>query len=421
MSTATETLGTATAPKEKSTFAQVMTPTVIVGALGYYVDLFDITLFGVVRVASLKSLGLTTPAQLMDAGVLLGNLQMGGMLLGGLLWGILGDKRGRLSVLFGSILLYSLANIANGFVTSIEMYGLLRFIAGVGLAGELGAAITLVSESLPPRLRGYGTTVVATCGLMGSVSAALLGQKLDWQHTYILGGCMGLVLLVARFSVFESGMFNRVSHSDVKRGDFFMLFKNGRGPKYLRCVFLGMPLWFTSGVIMNFSPEITASMGFKTAISAGNSILYYSIGLAAGDLASGMISQWMESRRRSLAAFLGAGALFLIAFSNSASLPLVLYYTICFFMGVAGGYWAVYVTTVAEQFGTNLRATVATTAPNFVRGSVVVMTLLFAALKSHIPVLQAALVVGVCAYALAFWSLVKLPETYGKDLEYNET
>lgn len=401
-------------------YGALLSPTVIVSALGYFVDMFDLTLFGVVRVSSLKGIGITDPAQLLDTGVLLVNLQMIGMLIGGVIWGVMGDKRGRLSVLFGSILLYSGANIANSFVTSVEAYAVLRFLAGIGLAGELGAAITLVSESLPPRLRGFGTTIVATCGLMGAVAAALFGQKFSWQNAYLFGGCLGIALLIARFSVFESGMFARTTHANVKRGDLRMLFTGARGLRYVRCICLGIPIWFASGVLMFFAPEITSKMGFATPVSAGSALLYYTIGLTVGDLASGLLSQWLRSRNRALAAFLGAGTLLVSAFAMSGAFSTTVFYSICFLIGVSAGYWAVFITVAAEQFGTNLRATVATTVPNFVRGSVVVLTLSFTTLKNYFPVLQSAMIVGAACYALAFWALVGLPETYGKDLEFVE-
>src|SRR5678815_49497 len=133
---------------------------VIVAALGYFVDIYDLLIFGIVRADSLKSIGIAPDAQLGPTQLIL-NTQMIALLLGGILWGVLGDKRGRISVLFGSIILYSLANIANGFVHTVPQYAAARFLAGLGLAGELGGGITLVSESLDEKTRGHGTTIVA--------------------------------------------------------------------------------------------------------------------------------------------------------------------------------------------------------------------------------------------------------------------
>lgn len=408
----------------KSSFSQFLSAinlTVLVAGLGYFVDMFDITLFGVVRVSSLKDLGITDPQDILRSGVLLYNAQMIGMMIGGLLWGVWADKRGRLSVMFGSIILYSLGNIANSFVWDVNSYAICRFITGIGLAGELGAAITLVAESLPKETRGYGTTIVATLGLLGSVTAAYFGQHIPWKSAYILGGVMGLLLLVTRFRVFESGMFEKTQNNKVERGDLRMLFKKGRFLKYLKCIFMGIPVYFITGVLFTFSPELTQSLDVQGTVSAGNALLWGSVGLAMGDFVSGMLSQVLKSRNKAITVCLVVAFALILAYLNLRGLTADDIYLICFFLGSAAGYWAVLVTVSAEQFGTNIRGTVATTVPNFVRGAAALVVSLFLYLKTNFMTAdKAALTVGGLFFALALVAIWTLPETYGKDLDYIE-
>ena len=397
--------------------------TVVVAALGYFVDMFDITLFGVVRMPSLKAIGFTDPADLLKYGVQLYNYQMIGMMIGGILWGIMADKKGRTKVIFASIALYSLGNIANAFVTNFEMYALCRLITGIGLAGELGAAITLVAESLPTRLRGLGTTIVATMGLMGSVAAALFGKMLDWQMAYIVGGLMGLSLLVMRYKLADSSQFtNVVKDTTIERGNIWMLFTKERLPRYLFCILAGIPIYFMTGILFTFSPEILQGLGYTNPFSAADALLYGTIGLTIGDLTSGLLSQKLQSRKKSIAISLIVAMILTALFifyphvNNSTILAL------CFLLGVCAGYWAVLITTAAEQFGTNLRGTVASTVPNFVRGSAVIATTLFLFLKTSMGLSSVIAVstVGFIWFALALFSLTQLKETFSQDLNFIE-
>lgn len=392
---------------------------VIVAALGYLVDIYDLILFGVIRDASLEGIGVAL-ADRARVGENLMSIQMAGMLLGGIVWGILGDKRGRLSVLFGSILLYSLANIANGFVTDVTTYGVLRFVAGVGLAGELGAGITLVTELIDKRRRGLATTVVAGVGICGAILAGVVGRTFEWQTAYWIGGVMGLLLLCLRLGVLESGIFARVKASDVSRGNFFALFATAsRRRRYVSIILAGVPVWYGVGLLAIGSPEITGALGVDPLPVRGTAIVCMYTGLAMGDFGSGIVSQLLKSRRKAILAFLAlnVGA---IAFYFLCSSSATLVYVACFLLGIANGYWAVFVTTAAEQFGTNLRATAATTAPNFVRGSLTLMTFLFHALAETLSLPMAALAVGVLVIGLAFLSVLGIEETFGKDLDFVE-
>lgn len=399
---------------------KVLNITVWVAALGYFVDMYDLTLFGVVRTASLNALGLTSAQETLQAGLFLYNIGMIGMMLGGLVWGVLADKKGRLSVMFGSILIYSIGNILNAFVTDVNMYAVCRFFVGFGLAGELGAAITLVSESLPKESRGLGTTVVATLGLFGAVCASFIGQKLDWQLNYILGGVLGLLLLFTRFKVAESGLFEN-SGDRSNHGKISILFKNRKWIKYLRCIFLGTPVYFMTGILFTFSPEITSGLNIQGGpVVAGQALLFGTIGLTFGDLLSGVLSQILKSRKRSVALSLATAFIGILIYLLAPGLTPQMVYALCFILGIAGGYWAVLVTMAAEQFGTNIRGTVATTIPNFVRGSAIFITLSFRALSQNIGIPYAALSVGLFCILGAFVSLFFSEETFGKDLDFIE-
>jgi len=400
----------------------VLNLTVIVSALGYFVDIYDLVLFSIVRIPSLRDLGVPE-TELLTVGVRLLNMQMTGMLLGGIVWGILGDKLGRVSVLFGSILMYSLANIANGMTTNVEAYAWLRFIAGIGLAGELGAAITLVSESLPKESRGIGTSVVAGIGVSGALLAATIGKHFPWQFAYIAGGILGLLLLILRVKMLESGMFSQIRQDvAVVRGDIRMLFTNlERFGRYIDCILIGIPLWFVIGILVTFSPEICKELGATGPISAGDGIFWAYFGLVIGDIGSGVVSQWLKSRKATLWIFKTLSALLVLLFLFSKGKPPNYYYALCFLLGCAVGYWAIFVTIAAEQFGTNLRATVTTTVPNFVRGSVVVITTAFTTLQNSVGIVQSALTVGMVCICIGMFALNRIKESFGKDLNWLES
>ena len=393
---------------------------VLVAALGYLVDMYDLFLFSVVRVPSLLSLG-TSQEALLDDGIILLNLQMAGLLIGGIFWGILGDKKGRLSVLFGSILIYSLANIANGFVTSFEQYAVLRFIAGIGLAGELGAGITLVAEVLPRKIRGYGTTLVATMGVLGAVLAYFMADLFDWRTSYFIGGGLGLLLLVLRMKVFESGIFVKIKDKNIERGNVLMLFNNKkRFLKYLKCILIGLPIWFVVGILITFSPEFGRALGITEPVNAGKAVMFAFSGQVLGDLASGFLSQYFQSRKKIILTFMLISSLMAAVYLLFPTKDIVVFYAICALLGFANGYWTLFVTVAAEMFGTNLRATVATSVPNFVRGSVIPLTALFIQFKGSWGIIYAAAAVGLLSFVIAVIALRYLDETFHKDLNYVE-
>lgn len=407
---------------EQSNTRQLFSLPVIVAALGYFVDIYDLLLFSIVRRPSLTALGVPDD-QLFSQGEFLLQVQMTGLLVGGLIWGIMGDKRGRLSVLFGSILLYSLANIANGFAASVNQYAILRFVAGIGLAGELGAGITLVSETLPTNLRGYGTTIIATVGLMGAILANFISKNFHWTTAYFIGGGLGLLLLVARVSIFESGIFMKTKEKHIKRGDFFQLFRNRkRLTKFIGCIFIGLPIWYAIGILITFSPEFAGPLALEITepITAGNAVMFAYIGLAVGDLTSGLTSQLIKSRKKVVAIFITVtlGCVLFYLFLPSHSYKI--FYLACFMLGCGVGYWALFVTIAAEQFGTNLRATVATTVPNIIRGTVVPLTLIFKFIRPGMGIINGALVIGICTIVIAFIALRAIDETYGRDMNYEE-
>lgn len=394
---------------------------VIIAALGYFVDIYDLVLFGIVRVPSLKSFGLSGQ-ELTDYGVYLLNMQMIGMLLGGVLWGILGDRRGRLTIMLASIFLYSLANIANGLIHSLPAYAALRLIAGVGLAGELGAGITLVAEILPTKIRGYGTMVVASVGVSGAILANLVAGHYQWRAAFIIGGVFGLLLLITRIKVAESGMFQQMlAKSGMARGRFLALFSDRRRFfRYVNSILIGIPIWFVVAILITFSPEFAKDLGISGPVSAGNAIMYCYLGLVFGDFSSGFLSQLMHSRKRVILLFMGLTMAAIVLYFLQGQRSPTFFYGVCLILGFTCGYWAIFVTVAAEQFGTNLRATVATTVPNFVRGMVVPITLLFQAFRPRLGLEGSALLVGGLCLGVAFLALASLEETFHKDLDYYE-
>jgi MFS transporter, putative metabolite:H+ symporter len=395
--------------------------TVAVAALGYFVDIYDIQLFNVVSKKSLIGIGITDKALIDQLDYTLFLWQMFGMLAGGLLWGVLGDKLGRRSVLFGSIITYSLANIANGFVTTPEQYSVLRFIAGFGLAGELGAAITLVSELMTKENRGYGTMVVVAMGALGAVAAATVSVTVSWQWAYFIGGGLGLLLLLLRVSTFESGMFETMKSTNVSRGNIAILFNNRqRFTKLLYCTLLGLPIWFAIGILIKFSPSITQINAATTAIALPQAVMYCYLGLSFGDFVCGWLSQVFRSRKRVIVFYLFAFALMSGIILYVKGISPSLFYLFAFLLGSSSGYWALFVTVASEQFGTNIRATATSLVPNFVRGAVIPITLSFKALEKNVGTIESGVIVGAVCFLLALVSLWQLPETFGKDLNYNE-
>ncbi|MFM1999859.1 MAG: hypothetical protein RL204_1806 [Bacteroidota bacterium] len=394
---------------------------VLVAALGYFVDIFDIVLFGVLRQDSLTDLGYIGAAN-GEMGLLLTNLQMIGMLVGGVLWGILGDKRGRISVLFGSILLYSTANIANGLINDITSYGICRFLAGLGLAGELGAGITLVSELMKKEKRGIGTMIVAAVGVSGAIAATAIGKTFDWRTTYFIGGGLGLMLLVLRVGVHESGMFKSIEKAGMVKGSLKMLFSNkSRIKRYVSCLLMGMPAWFVVGILIYQAPEFGKSLGIEGDISAAIAIRNCYLGMTFGDFTSGAMSQLMRSRRNVLLLFFILTAIFMGFYLFLPFHSVDMLYLACGLLGFGVGFWAIFVTVAAELFGPTLRALSATTVPNFARGMMVPLSAIFVVLMEQLhDRIFAAVIVGSFSLILAFIGWSMLPETYGNDLDFIE-
>lgn len=396
---------------------------VVVAALGYFVDIYDLLLFSIVRVPSLKSFGLTAD-EIITSGESIISWQMSGLLIGGIIWGIMGDKKGRLSVLFGSIILYSLANIANGFAQNVDQYRIIRFIAGLGLAGELGAGITLVSELVVKEKRGIATSLVAGIGLTGAVLAFIMKENFDWRTCYFIGGGLGLLLLVLRISVFESGMFNQIKHTEVKKGNFLMLFTNAnRFKRYLLNILVGLPNWFVIGVLITFSDKFGQEFGIKEKIDPGKGIMYAYVAISIGDILIGFISQWLKSRKKALFIFYAITILFIVLFFtaqwNGTAAGM---YWICAGLGLGTGFWAIFVTMGAEQFGTNLRATAATSIPNMVRGMLAIFTLpLFKAIRNVTDYYTGGWITAIIIFSIALTALYFINETFGKDLNYLES
>lgn len=398
--------------------------TVVVAALGYFVDIYDLLLFGIIRIPSLQSLRLS-PEQVKLNGEIILQWQMWGLLIGGIISGVIGDKRGRLSVLFGSIILYSAANIANGFVETVEQYKWIRFIAGLGLAGELGAGITLVSEVVPKQKRGLATSFVAGIGLTGAILAYFMKQQFDWRTCYFIGGGLGIALLLLRISVLESSMFHQVKKQGVSRGNFLLFFTSAdRFKRYLFGILIGLPTWYVIGILVTFSNDFGQAFGIKDKIDPGKAIMFAYAGISVGDILIGMVSQWLRSRLRALYIFYLITMLFMVLFfttlwqGSAAGL-----YLICAGLGFGTGFWAIFVTMGAEQFGTNLRATAATTIPNMVRGMLAIFILPLFKWLQHLPgigYVNAGIISGVIIMAITWTAALLTRETFHKDLDFVE-
>lgn len=401
---------------------------VIVAALGYFVDIYDLLLFTIVREPSLAGIGvvLSDTPQVIAASTKIINWQMVGLLIGGVLWGTIGDKKGRLSVLFGSIALYSVANFATGFVQTVDQYAWARFIAGIGLAGELGAGITLVSELLPKDKRGIGTSLVAGVGLFGAVFAYFVYKFTnDWRLCYMIGGGLGIGLLLLRISVTESGMFHSLKEQvGIQKGNFFMFFNNGkRFKKYILAILIGLPTWYVIGVLVNLSNRFAGALYGENAIESGRAIMYAYVGIAIGDILIGLVSQYFKSRKKALLSFYVLCMLFLVLFFSSINNNDSTMYFICGMLGFSTGFWAIFITMGAEQFGTNLRATAATTIPNMVRGALPLINLMFLNLFQKSwgwSLIQSGIITGIVIMVITFVAFYFTEETFHKDLDFVE-
>ncbi|SEN85307.1 Predicted arabinose efflux permease, MFS family [bacterium A37T11] len=393
---------------------------IVVASLGYFVDIYDLLLFSIIRIPSLKDMGLQS-SELTSTGIFLLDIQMVGMLLGGIFWGILGDKKGRLSVLFGSILLYSIANVANGFAHTVTEYAIWRFIAGFGLAGELGAGITLVAELMPKGKRGFATTLVASIGISGAVVAYLVSDLFHWRTSFFIGGGLGLLLLLMRIGVAESGMFQQAKSSE-SRGNFLGLFRSKANLlKYLRCILIGVPLWYVVGILVTLSPEFGKLLHVEGEISGGQAIAWCYGGMTLGDIVSGLLSQYLKSRVKVVYIFLTLAVFSIATYFFLPGLTLTTFYPLCGLLGFSVGYWVIFMTISTEQFGTNIRATVTTTAPNFARGALVPSTIVFHWCTQWTgSMIQGGLIVAGIVLLLAFWAMGGIKETFHKDLDYVE-
>ncbi len=394
---------------------------VIVSALGFFVDVYDLLLFGIVRTDSLKALGLNTE-QIFEQGQWIISIQMLGLLLGGIVWGILGDKKGRLKVLFGSILLYSIANILNGMVDTVAQYKVLRFVAGVGLAGELGAGITLVSELLPKEKRGLAASMIASFGILGAVTAYFMSEiTQDWRMCYYIGGIMGLALLLLRVSVHESGLFTQVKATNVERGNFLMFFNDrARFLRYLRCIMIGLPAWYIIGVLVTFSDRFATQLGIE-GVDERKAIMYHYMAIAFGDLSVGLLSQKLRSRKKALFIFYGITIFFIVMYFLQPGGSATTFYLICAGLGYGTGFTVVYITMSAEQFGTNLRASAAISVPNMVRGMLPLIILVFQLARNWFGSdITGAWVTGSVLMAIAIIAAIFTEETFGKDLDFVE-
>ena len=393
---------------------------VIVASFGYFVDIYDLVIFSIVRIQSFHDIGIPV-ADMRRGGEYVLNMQMGGLLLGGIIWGIIGDKFGRIKVLFGSILLYSFANMANAYVSNINSYAIVRFIAGLGLAGELGAGITLVSESMHKDKRGYGTMMVAVIGVLGALVAFYVATHFDWRNAYLVGGGIGILLLALRVGTFESGLYKNTTGKNIAKGKFSMLFATReRALRYLYCILIGLPIWFVVGIFVTQAPEFGKALGSPDTLSAGKGIMFTYIGISLGDLLAGLLAQLTRSRKLAVFIFQVLIIISSVWYLSSTGITQEKFHWLAFFLGLGVGYWATFVTISSEQFGTNLRATVTTTSPNFVRGALIPSTFLFEFFVRRYNIITAGYIMIILLTVIALFALSQLKESFNKDLNYLE-
>lgn len=393
---------------------------VVVSALGFFVDVYDLLLFAIVRKSSLADLGLS-PTAILEEGERLISIQMVGMLLGGIFFGMLGDRKGRLQVLFGSIFLYSVANLLNGMVTDLATYRILRLVAGFGLAGELGAGLTLVSEQLPKEKRSMAAGLIAGFGVLGVSFAFIIKQYFDWRVCFYIGGVLGLLLLALRVQVFESKLFKEARQTEVSRGNFLLFFTDAnRFLRYLQCILIGLPVWYIIGVLVTFSDQFGQEMGIE-GIDPGTAMVALYLGIGLGDILISWLSDVLQSRKKAYFIFMGITLLFVVLFFMQQGTAPSIFYAICFGMGVGAGFNMVYLTMGVEQFGTNLRATAAISIPNMVRGALPLILWLFRSLRSWSgDYLQGAWLTGVILFGLSMVAAWQIKESYGRDLDFLE-
>lgn len=398
---------------------RILNAVVVTAALGTLVDILDLTLFQSVRVASLKDLGVS-PDALFRTGIMLLNIQLAGLLIGGLLWGVIADRRGRRSVLFASILMYSLTTLACAWVSSVPMYAALRFIGGIGLAGEMGAGVTLIVEVMGRENRGYGTTICAAAGVSGAIGGGMLATHLPWRTAYIIGGLLGLGLFLLRATTSESSMFARSRAESRGRGGLAIFRQWKTAKRFLLSLAIGLPIFFVLLIIAPFAPEIGAALAPGHAVTAAVGTGAVAVGLTLGDVFSGLLSQKLRSRKRPIAINLGLLSVLLLIFffvpipgDKPFSLLIVA-------LGVAAGYFVLFLTNAAEQFGTNLRGTAAISAPNIMRAMVIPMTILMKGLSPSVGLRGALVIISGVSIAIALLALRALPETFGRDLDFDE-
>lgn len=401
----------------------LMKPVVIVSGLGYLVDAYDMMIFSVVRTASLTDMGLSGD-KLVEAGLQIMNLQMAGLLLGGLVWGMLGDKLGRMKVLFASIIMYSVANFGCGFAQGVADYGVWRFMAGFGLAGEAGAAITIVTESLPKTKRGLGVMLVVACAAMGPLLAGIVGELVEWRHAYMIGGVAGFALLFLRANVKESKVFEHVAHNKkVQRGNLLQFVTNwSLFKRYVCCVLVGVPVWYIIGIQTTLAPEFARSMGVVGAVAAGTALSFNFVGTIVGEILCATMAQVLQSRRQSLILWLLLTLGSVLGYYQLHDVTAQTFYFYCGFLGISIGYWVSLMAATAEQFGTNLRASATTSIPNFIRGSLIPMNMMFVYLHNKVGYSyeQTGLIIGGAVVAMALGALLFMPETFHNDMDFVE-
>lgn len=392
--------------------------TVLVVALGYYVDAYDLLVMSAVRKPSLLSLGVPE-SETLNIGLSLLNYQLVGLMIGGVMWGVIADKYGRKKALFGSILIYSFANIANGYINSVNMYYWLRIIAGFGLAGELGVGISLITENVAKERRTISTAIVSFFGMLGASTGGWFGSIFEWQNCFLIGGFAGLLLLLLRLKVEESVMFNEIKDKNVSKGNIWMIIKN---PKtlltYFFCTLAGAASILFIGVFIQSTPELGKL--FNLNITAGIALIWYYLGASVSEIIAGLLSKLLKERKAPIYIFYAISLLAITNFCVNVPNSPYFFYLNCLFLGFGLGWWSQLITLSAELFGINVRATAATSIPTFARAWNIPFSNIF---KQNIPnlgIVNSAFGIGVIVVSLAIISITMVKETFENDANFIE-
>jgi MFS transporter, putative metabolite:H+ symporter len=381
---------------------------------GYFIDIFDLVLFSTLRISSFEELKITDPTYWT---VVFFNLQMTGILVGGIFWGKMADIKGRSWSFMGTILVFSIANIINGLTSSLTVYGICRFIAGFGLAGEMGSGIALICEKVPDEKRSLYLGFVSSLGCIGAVLSGWLGDIVYWRYLFIGSGFAGILLTLLRKNLLEPDLFRKTATLNIPRGQWKTLFQSPPDLiRFILLIFLGIPMWYIIGILWSFSTEMTSTIGLNI-FTSGQAILWGYVGVWMGDMLMPFVSQFLKSRIFTIQICLIMmllGVIYLFQFQPHSLLSFQLTHI---FLGFTIGYWAVYATLCGESFGTNIRALTSTSLPSLIRFSSIPMMIIYQYGRDENE-LNIALGMGLTVLCISMITTYFIKDTFQKDIDF---